>query len=156
MPRISPFIWFDDCALEAALFYVSIFPEAKMISPPGPLPEGTPKPFVVTFEIGGYRISALNGGPTYKLNPAFSLFVDCKDQAEVDHYWDALLAGGGEQGMCGWLVDRFGLSWQVIPEKLPELIGNADREKAGRATKAMFEMHKIDIAALEAAFNGQG
>jgi predicted 3-demethylubiquinone-9 3-methyltransferase (glyoxalase superfamily) len=155
MPRISPFIWFDDCALEAALFYVSIFPDARMISPSAPLPTGAPRPVVVTFDIGGQRISAINGGPTYTLSPAFSLFVDCKDQAEVDHYWHVLTADGGQESMCGWLTDRFGLSWQVVPERLSHLIGNPDREKAGRATSAMFKMHKIDIAALEAAFNGE-
>lgn len=154
MPRVSPCLWFDDCALEAAQFYVSIFPGAKMIFPAEPPPTGAHKPFMVTFEIEGQRILAMNGGPHYTLTPAVSLFVDCKDQAEVDHYWRLLTADGGEEGQCGWLVDRFGLSWQVIPDRLGHFLGNADHEKAARATQAMRSMKKIDIAAIEAAFNG--
>lgn len=155
MPKITPFLWFKDQALDAALFYVSIFKNARMISPTGPLPEGAHPPTIVSFEINGEAINAMNGGNRYQLSPAFSFLIDCADQAEVDYYWDALTTDGGEESMCGWLIDKFGLSWQVIPTVLPKLIGDLDNlDKAGRATQAMLKMRKIDIATLQAAYDG--
>jgi len=134
--KVTPFLWFDSNAEEAARFYVSIFPHSKITSA---------SPMSVTFELDGRPFFALNGGPTYQLSPAFSMYVSCKDQAEIDHFWSALLADGGEPSRCGWLVDRFGLSWQVIPEELPQLISNP------RGLQAMLGMTKIDLAALRAS-----
>jgi predicted 3-demethylubiquinone-9 3-methyltransferase (glyoxalase superfamily) len=108
----------------------------------------------VVFELDGTRVIALNGGPHYKFTEATSFSIDCKDQAEIDHYWEKLTADGGEPGQCGWLKDRFGFSWQVVPSVLPELLGDPDPEKAGRATQAMFKMRKLDIAALKQAQAG--
>lgn len=134
--KVTPFLWFDSNAEEAARFYVSLFPRSKITSA---------SPMSVTFELDGRPFFALNGGPTYQLSPAFSMYVSCKDQAEIDHFWNALLVDGGEPSRCGWLVDRFGLSWQVIPEELPQLISNP------RGLQAMLGMTKIDLAALRAS-----
>jgi len=156
MPKLTPFLWFKNEALDAALFYVSVFKNARMISPKDPLPEGAHPPTVVSFEIDGQVVNAINGGDSYKLTPAFSFMIDCADQAEVDYFWETFTADGGAESMCGWLVDKFGLSWQVIPTVLPKLIGDMDNlEKAGRATQAMLKMKKIDIAALQAAYDGE-
>jgi predicted 3-demethylubiquinone-9 3-methyltransferase (glyoxalase superfamily) len=157
MPKITPFLWFNDQAEEAATFYVSIFPNSKLVSvtrlPPGtPGPEG--KAMTVVFELDGMRVTALNGGPYHTLDEAFSFSVDCADQAEVDHYWETLTSNGGSPGRCGWLKDRFGLSWQIVPRVLPELLGGPDPEKAQRAAQAMMKMEKLDIAALLAARDG--
>lgn len=151
MQSITPFLWFDDKAEEAMNFYVSIFKNAKIVSTmPGP--DG--KLMGGTFELNGQEFMVLNGGPMYSFTPAISLFIKCATQEEVDHYWTKLTEGGSEEP-CGWLKDKFGLSWQIIPNALGELIGHPDREKAARALQAMFQMKKIDIAALQAAFDGE-
>lgn len=151
MSTITPFLWFDDKAEEAMQFYVAIFKNSKVLGV-SPGPDG--KVMSAMFELNGQEFMALNGGPMFTFTPAISLFVKCETQAEVDYYWEKLTAGGSEEP-CGWLKDKFGLSWQVIPNALGELIGAPDREKAGRALHAMFQMKKIDIAALHAAFDGQ-
>lgn len=151
MGRISPFLWFDTQAKEAAELYVSIFPNSK-ITGTSPGPGGSV--MTVSFELDGLPVTALNGGPHFKLTEAFSMSVDCADQAEVDRYWDALLANGGQPSQCGWLKDRFGLSWQIVPRALPRLLGDPDRAKAQRVMAAMLKMVKLDVAALEAAAAG--
>jgi predicted 3-demethylubiquinone-9 3-methyltransferase (glyoxalase superfamily) len=153
MQKITPFLWFDTQAEEAAKFYVSIFPKSRILKTArygdaGPGPKGSV--MTVEFELAGQRMIALNGGPVYKLTEAFSLSIDCKDQKEVDHYWTKL-SQGGQESMCGWLKDRYGLSWQVTPRILIELVSGPDKKKAGRVMEAMFKMRKIDIAALKAA-----
>jgi len=144
MPKVTPFLWFDSQAQQAAEFYISIFKNSRIESA---------NPMTVTFELDGQRFIALNGGPHYKLNEAFSIFAECQDQDEVDDYWAKLTAGGTE-GRCGWLIDKFGLSWQVIPRVLGPMLGDPDREKAGRAMQAMLKMNKLDIAELKRAFEG--
>lgn len=151
MSTITPFLWFDDKAEEAMNFYVAIFKNAKVLGV-APGPDG--KVMSATFELNGQEFMALNGGPMFTFSPAISFFVKCDTQAEVDYYWEKLTEGGSEEP-CGWLKDKFGLSWQIIPNALGELIGHPDREKAGRALQAMLQMKKIDIAALRAAFDGQ-
>ncbi|HEY2521226.1 MAG TPA: VOC family protein [Streptosporangiaceae bacterium] len=151
-------LWFDTQAEEAATHYTSIFKDAKLgnISRYG---EGGPRPagMVITaeFELNGQPFVALNGGPEYHFTEAVSFQIPCADQAEVDYYWDRLTADGGEPGPCGWLKDKFGVSWQVIPAVLSSLLGDPDPEKASRATQAMLTMGKLDIAALERAHAGQ-
>ena len=156
MPRITPNLWFDSEAEEAAEFYVSVFPNSR-ITATTHYPEGGHQPagsvLTVEFVLDGQEYTAINDGPQFTFNEAISLLVNCADQAEVDDYW-AKLTDGGEEVQCGWLKDRFGLSWQIIPAALPRLIGSSDREKAERAMKAMMGMIKIDVAALEAAYNG--
>jgi predicted 3-demethylubiquinone-9 3-methyltransferase (glyoxalase superfamily) len=150
--KISPFLWFDNTAEEAAKFYTSVFKNSKITSTmPGP--DG--KPLGVSFVLDGVAFQALNGGPRFKFTEAISLFVNCENQAEVDDLWNKLTADGGEESMCGWLKDKFGLSWQIIPTILGELLASPDREKANRAMQAMLQMRKIDIAKLTAAFSGQ-
>ncbi|MGH6956842.1 MAG: VOC family protein [Caulobacteraceae bacterium] len=153
MQKIAPFLWFDTEAEEAARFYVSIFPNSKIdtvarYSAAGPGPEGSV--MIVSFELDGLRFTALNGGPAFKFTEAISLQVECEDQAEVDRLWEAL-TDGGEEGQCGWLKDRYGLSWQITPKRMGDLVGGDDPAKARRATEAMFKMRKLDIAALERA-----
>jgi len=153
MRKIQPFLWFDDQAEAAVNFYVSIFDDAEITQiarygEAGPGPKGSV--MTISFELAGQSFIALNGGPRYRFTEAVSFMVECKDQAEVDRYWDRL-SEGGEPGPCGWLKDRFGLSWQIVPSVLMELIGDPDPEKARRATQAMLRMRKIDIAKLEAA-----
>ncbi|MCB0139262.1 MAG: VOC family protein [Caldilineaceae bacterium] len=151
MQKITPFLWFDDNAEEAMNFYVSIFADARIVSTmPGP--DG--KLMGGTFVLKGQEMMVLNGGPMYSFTPAISLFVKCETQQEVDYYWQKLTEGGCEDA-CGWLKDKFGLSWQIIPNALGELLGAPDREKAGRALQAMLQMKKIDIAALQEAFDGE-
>ena len=145
MPKITPFLWFDTQAEEAARFYVSVFKNSRILSV---------SPMTVAFEIDGQKVLGLNGGPHYKPSEAFSFQIDCQDQAEVDYFWEALLSGGGEPSRCGWLKDRYGLSWQVVPAVLPKLLGDPDRGKANRATEAMLKMVKLDIAELERAAAG--
>jgi predicted 3-demethylubiquinone-9 3-methyltransferase (glyoxalase superfamily) len=145
---ITPFLWFDDQAEEAAALYVSIFPNSR-ITAVSPGPGG--KAMTVSFELGGLPVTGLNGGPLYRFTEAVSFSVSCEDQAEVDHYWSALTSNGGEEGRCGWLKDPFGFSWQIIPRALPELLGGPDRGKASRAMQAMMGMKKLDVAALRAA-----
>ena len=156
MPRIHPFLWFHDQALPAARFYVSVFPNSRILSDV-PNAEAAPGPtgqvMVVDFEIDGQRVTALNGGPVYTLSPAFSFVIDCEDQAEVDYYWDKLV-DGGQPSRCGWLTDRFGLSWQIVPVQLVRLLGGPDPARAQRAFAAMMEMKRIDIAAIERAAAG--
>jgi len=153
MQKITPFLWFDTQAEEAAKYYVSIFPKSKILSTArygdaGPGPKGSV--MTVEFELAGQRMIALNGGPQFKFTEAISLSVDCKDQKEVDHYWTKL-SQGGQESMCGWLKDRYGLSWQVNPTILGELLSSRDAKKAKRVMEAMLKMKKIDIAALKAA-----
>jgi predicted 3-demethylubiquinone-9 3-methyltransferase (glyoxalase superfamily) len=154
MPDIVPCLWFDTQAEEAANFYVSIFPNSKVTrvdyyGDAGPRAAGT----VITaeFELDGKPFVALNGGPEFTFDEAVSLQVLCQDQAEVDHYWNALTADGGEESQCGWLKDRFGFSWQIVPIRLMELLRDPDPERSGRAMQAMLRMQKIVIADLEAA-----
>lgn len=163
MQKITPFLWFDGQAEAAADFYVSIFPNSRILGvsrygeagreqhgqSPGTI-------MVVDFELGGQRFTALNGGPHFRFTPAVSFVVHGKTQAEVDHYWHRLGEGGApEAQQCGWLADRFGLSWQIMPERLLELLSDPDPETSGRVMKAMLQMKKLDIAALEQAGNGQ-
>lgn len=153
MSKITPCLWFDTRGEEAARFYTSIFKNSKVLDvqhygSAGPRPVGTV--MTVEFELDGQPFLALNGGPEFTFNEAISFQVYCGDQDEVDYYWTRL-AEGGEEGPCGWLKDKFGVSWQVVPTALPELIRNPDPEKAQRAMAAMLQMKKIDIAALEAA-----
>ena len=151
MRRITPFLWFDGKAEEAMNFYVSIFENSRILGVSrGPDGNATS----VTFELDGQPFMAFNAGPEFKFNEAISLFVHCETQDEVDEYWAKLSAGGGE-GQCGWLKDRYGLWWQVIPSVLGELMNNKDAEKAGRVTQAMLQMKKIDIAALRRAYDNR-
>ena len=155
--NITPFLWFDD-NLDAALrFYAEVFPdtvvhEVSRYGPGGPGPEGTV--MTATFEIAGQRLMGLNGGPHFHFTEAISLFVTVDNQEEVDRLWSTLTADGGQESQCGWLKDKFGLSWQIVPTVLMELLGSADRDGATRATQAMLQMRKLDIAALQAAFDG--
>ena len=155
MQGITPFLWFNGQAEEAMNFYVSIFPDSKVVSvtrytDAGPGPKGTVMSAV--FQLRGQQFYALNGGPQYSFTPAISFFVSCDTQTEVDELWTKLLAGGGEPNRCGWLRDRFGLSWQIIPSVLGKLLQDSDRAKAGRVMRAMLQMDKIDIGRLEAAY----
>ena len=151
--KVTPFLWFDHQAEEAANFYVSLFPDSKILSVTR-YPEGGPAPpgtvMIVEFELAGQPLIALNGGPHYKLTEAFSLSIDCDDQTEVDFFWEKL-SQGGEPSRCGWLKDRYGLSWQVVPRVLVQLLSDPDPEKQKRVTLAMMQMVKLDIAKLEAA-----
>ena len=147
MQKITPFLWFNGKAEEAAEFYVSVFKNSKILSVMGPKGQA----ISVTFELEGQQFYALNGGPQYSFTPAISLFISCETQAEVDDLWKKLLAGGGREDRCGWLQDKYGLSWQVIPTILGKLLGDKDRDKADRAMQAMLQMKKIDIAKLEQA-----
>ena len=153
MQKITPFLWFDGNAEEAMNFYTSIFRNAKVGSisrygEAGPGPAGSV--LTASFELEGLQFTALNGGPHFKFNEAISFHVACESQAEVDYFWDRLGAGGQIQ-QCGWLKDKFGVSWQIVPTALPRLLGNADRAKANRVMQAMLQMKKLDIAALEQA-----
>lgn len=157
MPQITPFLWFDSQAEEAANFYVSVFPRSRIVSinryPDGAPPPAPPGGTVSTvyFELDGKPFAALNGGPHFKFDEAVSFVVDCDGQDEVDRYWDALLEGGGQPSQCGWLKDRYGLSWQITPRRLIELTTRPDPAVASRVFAAMMTMGKIDLAALEAA-----
>jgi predicted 3-demethylubiquinone-9 3-methyltransferase (glyoxalase superfamily) len=151
MQKITPFLWLDGKAEEAMQFYVSIFKNSKIVSTmPGP--DG--KVLTGTFELEGQRFMALNGGPQFKFTEAISLFVNCETQTEVDELWNKLTQGGAES-QCGWLKDKFGLSWQIIPSALGRFLGDKDRAKAGRAMQAMLQMKKIDIAKLQQAYDGK-
>jgi predicted 3-demethylubiquinone-9 3-methyltransferase (glyoxalase superfamily) len=143
MQKITPFLWFDTQAEEAAKFYCSVFKNSKILAS---------SPLVVTFELDGQRFMALNGGPRFKFTEAISLFISCKNQDEVDHYWGNLTRGG-EESMCGWLKDKYGLWWQVIPDDLGELMQDKDPARAGRVMQAMLKMRKIDVAMLRQASN---
>jgi predicted 3-demethylubiquinone-9 3-methyltransferase (glyoxalase superfamily) len=156
-PKITPFLWFDNQAGEAAKFYTSIFKNAKILGTHY-YPEGCPAPkgsvMSVSFELEGQKFIALNGGPHFKFTPAISFFVNCKDQKEVDYLWKKLVAGGAPQ-QCGWLTDKFGLCWQIVPTVLGDMLQDEDDEKAARVTQAMMQMIKLDIKALEAAYAGK-
>jgi predicted 3-demethylubiquinone-9 3-methyltransferase (glyoxalase superfamily) len=157
VPKITPCLWFDTQGEEAAEFYTSIFPNSRIVDvshygSAGPREAGTV--MVVKFELDGQELVALNGGPDFTFDEAISFQIDCADQEEVDRYSEAL-TDGGEQGPCGWVKDRFGLSRQVVPARLIELIGDQDTERGQRAMAAMLEMRKIDIAAVEAAADAQ-
>lgn len=149
--KVTPFLWFDNQAEEAARFYVSLFPDSAIT---GVTPGPTGAPTVVEFRLAGVQLLALNGGPHFRFNEAVSLSVDCRSQAEVDELWETLSAGGSKS-QCGWLKDRYGLSWQIVPDVLPRLLGDPDRAKAARVTAAMMGMTKLDIAALQAAADGK-
>jgi predicted 3-demethylubiquinone-9 3-methyltransferase (glyoxalase superfamily) len=155
MQKITPFLWFDDQAEEAMDFYTSIFEDSKVIGvsrygEAGPGEPGTV--MIATFELEGQRFTALNGGPRFKFTEAISFEVDCETQDEVDYLWESLTAGAGEESMCGWLRDKYGLSWQIVPRVLGELMGDEDREKVKRVTEAMLSMRKIEIAELQRAY----
>jgi predicted 3-demethylubiquinone-9 3-methyltransferase (glyoxalase superfamily) len=151
MKKITPFLWFDTQAEEAMNLYVSIFKNSKILGvTPGP--DG--RAMSVNFELEGQEFIGLNAGPQFKFNEAISLLVSCNTQAEVDELWEKLTADGGEEGNCGWLKDKYGLSWQIIPTVLSELLGDPDREKAGRSMQAMLQMKKIDIQGLKQAYAG--
>ena len=157
MSRIAPCLWFDGQAEEAANFYVSLFPDSRIgavsrYEAGAPFPAGTA--LLVEFDLGGQRFQALNGGPQFRFTEAVSLSIACKDAAEVDRYWNGLIAGGGEPGRCGWLKDRFGLSWQVVPDGLGTLLSDPDPGRAGRAMQAMMGMTKLDLAAMRMAADG--
>ncbi len=145
MQKITTFLWYDGKAKEAAEFYCSLFKNAKVINA---------SPLIVNFEIEGQRFMALNGGPQFKFTEAASLFVDCESQEEVDRLWKSLTADGGEESMCGWLKDKYGLSWQIIPRRLMELMGDKDQAKAQRVMQAMLKMRKIEVSKLEEAARG--
>ena len=153
MQKITPFLWFDDNAEEAINFYASVFKNSKIVDMSrypanGPGPAG--KLMTANFQLEGQQFMALNGGPLYKFTEAISLFVDCQTQAEVDELWEKLSAGG-EKGQCGWLKDKFGLSWQIVPRALGELLGDPDPAKAQRVMQAMLQMTKLDIKGLQQA-----
>lgn len=143
--KIAPCLWFDGNMEEAVKLYASILPDSKI---------NMINPMMAQFELCGVTFMALNGGPQFKFTEAVSLFVKCKDQEEVDRYWDAFIANGGTESQCGWLKDRFGLSWQIIPDALGRYMGDPDREKANRVMQAMLKMKKIIVADLEKAFHG--
>jgi predicted 3-demethylubiquinone-9 3-methyltransferase (glyoxalase superfamily) len=154
MQKISPFLWFNSNAEEAANFYVSIFKGSKILKiarygEAGPGPAGSV--MVVNFQIEGQDFIALNGGPLFKFTEAISFVISCQTQEEVDHYWNKLTADGGQESQCGWLKDKYGLSWQVTPTILGELLADKDQKKAQRVMQAMLQMKKIDIAALQRA-----
>jgi predicted 3-demethylubiquinone-9 3-methyltransferase (glyoxalase superfamily) len=153
---VTPFLWFDTQAEDAARFYVSVFKNSKILNvtrygDAGPGPKGTA--MTVVFELDGLHVTALNGGPQFKFNEAISFSVDCKTQEEVDDYWKKL-SEGGEEGPCGWLKDKYGLSWQVNPSVLGQMLSDPDPAKAKRAMEAMLKMKKIDIGALRKAYDG--
>ena len=152
MKKITPFLWFDTQAEEAMNLYVSIFKNSRVLSvTPGP--HGIAQS--VNFELEGQEFIGLNAGPQFKFNEAISFLVNCETQAEVDELWGKLTADGGEESMCGWLKDKYGLSWQIIPTALGQMLNDPDPEKAGRVMQAMLKMNKIDIEALEQAYDGQ-
>ena len=155
MQKITPFLWFDGNAEEAMNFYTSIFKNSKIgrirrYGDAGPGPKGSV--MTATFQIEGQEFMALNGGPHYQFTPAISFFVNCETQAEVDELWEKLSAGG-EESQCGWLKDRYGLSWQIVPKTLGKLMGDKDKTKSARVFSAMLKMTKLDIKGLKAAYN---
>ncbi|WP_222263695.1 VOC family protein [Modestobacter marinus] len=155
--KIVPNLWFDTQAEEAAQYYIDVFGEGRVISV-ARYPDGAPGPtgevMTVEFEVAGMRLVGINGGPQFPFTEAVSLQVNCADQAEVDRLWDRLVGDGGEESQCGWLKDRYGLSWQVIPEGMDELFADPDPARAQRAMQAMLGMRKLDVAALRAAADG--
>lgn len=152
MNKLTPCLWFDNNAEEAFEFYKTVFKNTKLISA-DKMPDG--KTILVFFEIEGQQFMALNGGPIFKHSEAFSLYVDCKSQAEVDELWEKLISDGGAESMCGWLKDKFGISWQIVPERLIQLMKDKDPEKAKRVMDAMLQMKKIDVKKIEEAYEGR-
>jgi predicted 3-demethylubiquinone-9 3-methyltransferase (glyoxalase superfamily) len=157
MQKISPCLWFDTQAEEAANFYVSLFQDSEVTrvtrySEVGPGPAG--EVMLAFFTLAGEEFTAVNGGPQFPFTEAVSFTVSCKDQDEVDRLWSQLTEGGGEEGQCGWLKDRFGLSWQIVPVRMGELLGDPDPERSQRAMQAMLQMGKIEIKTMEDAANG--
>ena len=153
MPKVTPWLWFDTESEQAAELYTSVFPNSRILEvtrygSAGPREEGLA--MTVSFELDGQRVCALNGGPDFKHSEAFSFQIDCDDQDEVDYYWEKL-GEGGEHGPCGWLKDRFGVSWQIVPTRLVELLSDPDRERSQRVMACMMKMGKIEIAELEQA-----
>ena len=152
MKKVTPFLWFDTQAEEAMNFYVSIFKNSKVGSVSRG-PDG--KAFTVDFELDGQEFMGLNAGPLFKFNESISMFVSCEDQTEVDYFWNNLIADGGEESMCGWLKDKYGLSWQIVPKQLGELMGDPDPEKSQRVMQAMLQMNKIIVADLQNAHDNE-
>jgi predicted 3-demethylubiquinone-9 3-methyltransferase (glyoxalase superfamily) len=156
MPKITPNLWFDTEAEEAAGFYTSVFDDSRIVKVTH-YTEGAPRPagtvMTVDFELNGQPFTGINGGPDFKFNEAVSLLIECDTQEEIDSYWKRL-SDGGEEGPCGWLKDRYGLSWQVVPAGMDELFDDSDPERAARAMQAMLQMRKLDIAALRRAADG--
>ena len=157
MQKITPYLWFDHQAEEAVNFYVSLFKNSRILEITRygenmPLPAGTV--LTVAFELDGQQFVALNGGPAFRFTEAISLFVNCEDQAEVDELW-ARFTEGGEESQCGWLKDKYGLSWQIVPAGLAGLLHGSDPQKSARAMQCMFTMKKIDLAKIRAAYNGE-
>jgi predicted 3-demethylubiquinone-9 3-methyltransferase (glyoxalase superfamily) len=157
--KIAPCLWFNGQAEEAARLYTSLFPDSridKVTRSPADNPS-TPEGAVLTvdFTVAGQRFIGLNGGPDFTFSEAISFSIDCENQAEVDRYWDALIAGGGKPSQCGWLKDRFGLSWQVVPRQLNEMLQSSDREAAARAMEALLKMSKLDVEQLQIAYEGK-
>jgi predicted 3-demethylubiquinone-9 3-methyltransferase (glyoxalase superfamily) len=158
MQKITPFLWFDKQAEEAAQFYTSIFKNSKILrvsryGDAGPGPKGTV--MVVNFQLAGQEFTALNGGPLFKFSEAFSFVVNCETQQEVDEYWAKLTSGGGQDSQCGWLKDKFGFSWQIVPTALGRLMSDKDPQRANRVMQALLQMKKLDIATLERAAEGE-
>ena len=157
MPSLTPCLWFDTDAEDAAKFYTSIFPNSRILNT-SHYSEGMPKPagtvLTVEFELDGKPFTALNGGPEFTFSEAISFQISCQDQAEVDYYADHITADGGEEGPCGWVKDRFGISWQIVPVALVELLTDPDPERTSRAMAAMMKMQRLDVAALRAAADG--
>ena len=156
MPTITPHLWFDKEAHEAAELYCSIFPSSRILGSEryeNSGPDENQTVSTVTFEVCGQRVIGLNAGPEFRFNESFSFFVECETQEEVDEYWDKLIANGGQESQCGWLKDRYGLSWQIIPKLLMELLQDEDKERSQRVMHAMLQMRKIDCGALLDAYN---
>ncbi|WNB85133.1 VOC family protein [Cellulomonas sp. ATA003] len=159
MGIVRPHLWFHERAEEAAEFYASVVPNSSVTrvipAPPGIPDVSAGAPFIVEFTLDGMPVIALNAGPALTLDEAFSMYLSCADQAEVDHYWEALAADGGKHGPCGWLTDRFGLSWQVVPRRLDEIMSGPDHDGVARACAVMLGMTKLEIEPLEAAYAGR-
>jgi len=156
--KVTPFLWFDNQAEEAINLYCSLIPDSKIITItryPDSFPGMAGKVLTAVFQLGGLKFMALDGGPQFKFTEAVSLYVNCEDQKEVDMLWNKLIADGGAESQCGWLKDKYGMSWQIIPKALPTLMTDPDREKAGRVMQAMMKMHKIEVDVLQKAYDGK-
>jgi predicted 3-demethylubiquinone-9 3-methyltransferase (glyoxalase superfamily) len=158
MQKITPFLWFDNNAEEAAQFYTSVFKNSRILSvsrygDAGPGPKGSV--MVVSFQLEGQQFTALNGGPPFKFSEVFSFVVSCENQQEIDYYWNKLTSGGGQESQCGWLKDKFGFSWQIVPTALGKLMSDKDAKKASRVMQALLQMKKLEIATLEEAAEGR-
>jgi predicted 3-demethylubiquinone-9 3-methyltransferase (glyoxalase superfamily) len=160
--NLATCLWFDTQAEEAANYYISVFPNSRILNisrydAASAKASGRPEGSVLTvvFELAGHKFMGLNGGPIFKFSEAVSIMVDCETQDEIDYYWNALTANGGQESACGWLKDKYGFSWQIVPKDWASLINNSDKEKAGRAMKAMLTMKKLDIAELKRAAEGK-